>query len=548
MSLVDIIGKLNDEELKNIQGEEDTSTGTSYDRERALQEDLFLSQERVVRYRDYDVMEKKIPEVSSALDILADDITHIDPTTNAPFWITSDSERTSDMLQDFLINHLQLDQHIWIMARDLLKYGDEFEEIVVSENGVEFLKSLDASTMFRMEDEKGNLLKFEQKPNFYFNDSTRNLYASLPRLQQGAGAETSVDFVPWQVIHSRILTDNRNALYGSSFLEKARYTGNLLRLMEEALAMLRTQKSYDRRIIFIDSRELDPMRALKYTDDIMRRMKRKRFSNNDSFNSFLNPLAPTEDLYLPIRKDDATRVETLAGVDTGKAIEDIKYMRNKLISILKVPAAYLGFTEDYSGFVNNTLQMQDRRYTRTVRRYQQYMKFLINRVCEIQLSITDFPYEERGFEVNFTNSNQLEEQAAIEIMSMKAELAKNLQDVLPMDWILKNVLMLPEEEINSILAKMVDQNSDSDSSFGGTFSSSPAGMSGMGGSGVDTNPDEVTQKYQKVILDSLKSKGISESKLKSIVTDTYKNNKEFKESVNSFKSLLMEHKKLLKNR
>jgi len=557
MGLFDILQKLNQDEVnKIVTKDEDTSTGlldTDTKREGIIQ-DVFESQDRIVKYRDYDLMEDRIPEISSALDIFADDVTATDPEKNTCFWINSEHEKTASMLNEVLTDKLNLNEDLWSISRDLIKYGDEFEEVVISQNGLKSVKSLHPSTMYRYEDYKGRLLKFEQKPNFYFNSANVTLYASLPNLNYAASKDNKVEFVPWQIVHSRTRTQYRSTLYGNSFLERVRHVSTMLRLMEEALTHLRLQKSFDRYMIFLDVGQLDPDRSLSYVKQVQKMIRRKRFIGSDgSFTSSISPITPIDDVYLPLRKGDQSRIEKLPGIDVGGRLDDIKYYRSKLISGLKIPAAYLGFTEEYSGFANNTLAQQDKRYIRTVRRYQVIMKNLIKRLCDLQLYVLDFPFDEREFEVHMTNSNQLEVQAMLEISNLRAELAQNLNGVVPLEYIMSKVLAIPEEDIKGLMVKMMGGNvENAGGGLGGADnkvgpdSISVENYNGVASKKLDIsmNPDELNEKKNRVILKDLKTKGVDEGKLNSIVKNMYKTNEEFRGSVIQLKSIIQEHKEM----
>jgi hypothetical protein len=56
-----------------------------------------------------------------------------------------------------------------------------------------------------------------------------------------------------------------------------------------------------------------------------------------------------EDFYLPVRGGDSgTTIDTLPGMEfTG--IDDLEYIRNKMMSALKIPKAFLGYEEGISG-------------------------------------------------------------------------------------------------------------------------------------------------------------------------------------------------------
>ena len=53
----------------------------------------------------------------------------------------------------------------------------------------------------------------------------------------------------------------------------------------------------------------------------------------------------TEDFFLPVRGGDSgTSIESMPGL-TYEATEDIEYLKNKLLSALRIPKAFLGYDE-----------------------------------------------------------------------------------------------------------------------------------------------------------------------------------------------------------
>ena len=80
-----------------------------------------------------------------------------------------------------------------------------------------------------------------------------------------------------------------------------------------------------------------------------------------------------EDYFIPIRGGTSTTdIQNLPGGTFTAQIEDVKYLRDKLFSALKVPQSYLsmgeGATED-----KTTLAQKDIRFARTIQRLQRVL-------------------------------------------------------------------------------------------------------------------------------------------------------------------------------
>jgi len=76
-----------------------------------------------------------------------------------------------------------------------------------------------------------------------------------------------------------------------------------------------------------------------------------------------------EDYYIPVRGGtQGTKIETLAGGQFTSQIEDVKYLREKLFSAIKIPQAYLIAGENAED--RSSLSQKDIRFARTIQRLQ----------------------------------------------------------------------------------------------------------------------------------------------------------------------------------
>ena len=102
-----------------------------------------------------------------------------------------------------------------------------------------------------------------------------------------------------------------------------------------------------------------------------------------------NPMSIEEDYFIPIRQGSATDIQTLAGAQNITAIDDVKYLRDKLFSALKIPQSYLtmgeGATED-----KTTLAQKDIRFSRTIQRLQRVIIAELEKIGIIHLYTLGF--------------------------------------------------------------------------------------------------------------------------------------------------------------
>ena len=110
-----------------------------------------------------------------------------------------------------------------------------------------------------------------------------------------------------------------------------------------------------------------------------------------------NPMSVEEDYYIPIRGNNSnTRIENLAGGQHTTAIDDVKYLRDKLFSALKIPQAYLAMGEG-AAEDKTTLAQKDIRFARTIQRLQRVIIAELTKIGIIHLYTLGFRGDERSF-------------------------------------------------------------------------------------------------------------------------------------------------------
>ena len=141
-----------------------------------------IERTRMAGYIDFDLMDEEYPELASALDIYADNAVAGEQEEDDHFAVECEDERAKEVIDD-INKRVGMENAIWSMTRDLCKYGDEFEEVVIDrDNLVARLKALPQEKMYRNQDAYGNLLPekaFEQKDK---------------------SAKVIAEFQPWQLV------------------------------------------------------------------------------------------------------------------------------------------------------------------------------------------------------------------------------------------------------------------------------------------------------------------------------------------------------------
>ena len=136
-----------------------------------------------------------------------------------------------------------------------------------------------------------------------------------------------------------------------------------------------------------------------------------------------NPMSIEEDYYIPVRAGSATDIVTLAGAQNITAIDDVKYLRDKLFSALKIPQAYLAMGEG-AAEDKTTLAQKDIRFARTIQRLQRVIIAELTKIGIIHLYTLGFRGDDLlNFSLSLNNPSKIAELQEIEHWKSKFDIA-----------------------------------------------------------------------------------------------------------------------------
>lgn len=131
-----------------------------------------------------------------------------------------------------------------------------------------------------------------------------------------------------------------------------------------------------------------------------------------------------DDFFIPVRDDNAqSPIEVLPAAQNLSAMDDIKFVQNKVFTALRVPKAFLNFEEAQGDGKN--LSLLDVRFTRTVNRIQQAMILELNKVAMIHLYLLGFTDELTNFNITMNNPSSQAELLELDSMAKKVTTAKD---------------------------------------------------------------------------------------------------------------------------
>ena len=218
-----------------------------------------------------------------------------------------------------------------------------------------------------------------------------------------------------------------NLLHGTSVLEPARRIWRQLTLLEDAV-MAYALCVRHLAALYIDVGNIPPEDVEQYMQRVMTQMKRNQIVdvNTGRVDLRYNPLSVEEDYYIPVRgNQSATKIDTVPGGDYKGGIEDIKYLRDKLFSALKVPPAYLTQPE---GAVDDkaSLAQKDIRFARTIQRLQRSIVAELEKICTVHLFTLGYRGEDLlTFKLALNNPSKLAEIQELEHWKARFDAAAN---------------------------------------------------------------------------------------------------------------------------
>mgnify|MGYP001441630835 CR=1 FL=1 len=435
-----------------------------------LMASVMQNQNRLERYVDFDQMEYT-PEIASALDIYADEMT---TSTNLQPLLTikCSNDEIKNILEALYHNILNIDFNLFGWCRTMCKYGDYFLYLDIDETvGIQSVIGLPTQEIERLEGE----------------DKTN------PNYVQYQWNSAGMTFENWQMAHFRILGNDKYAPYGTSVLEASRRIWRQLTLLEDAMMSYRIVRSPERRVFYVDVGGIPPQDVEQYMQKVMTQMKRNQVVDPSTGRVDLryNPMSIDEDYFIPVRGQTSSKVESLPGGTYTGDIDDVKYLRDKLFSSLKIPPSYLsqieGAQED-----KTTLAQKDIRFARTIQRLQRSVVTELEKIGIVHLYVLGFRGEDlTSFKLALSNPSKIAELQELEHWKVKFDTASAATEgFFSKRWISEKLFNISEEEFVRIQREMFyDRKFDATLETAGE--AAQAAMTADAGLGGDAGLDDL---------------------------------------------------------
>ena len=356
-----------------------------------------------------------------------------------PSWIFSCSD---SIKKAFLDGFIVADGSLFIDKWNILRFNIE----IGNEQMCKDLKNLAQSIGFKTSNikkrnriGKKTILKngyeiIAKNESFYFYyyesfNKQEKKYDLQTRLEKGFKTEKirNIEYCGMKETYD-ITVDNNNSnffangivTHNCSYLHKARRHWRMLSLMEDMMLIYRLERSIERRVYKIYVGAIDDADVQSYVQEIANNFKRTPIIDPMTGQVDLrkNLLSVDQDIFIPVRDQNApTPIDTLAAAQNLTAMDDIKFVQNKLFTALGIPKTFLNYEEGAGDGKN--LALMDIRFTRRINRIQQAFLMELTKVATIHLYLLGFHDELTNFSLSMNNPSTQAEQLEIENIQKK---------------------------------------------------------------------------------------------------------------------------------
>ena len=386
-------------------------------------------------FRDYELMDAD-PIISSALDVYCDEST-VDNIENRILKIKTDNPKVAKILHNLFYDVMNIEFNLWSYIRNMTKYGDFYLHLdILDKYGIVNVKPLSVYEVNRMEGHDPSNPKLVQFQMEEYNETVR-------------ASKAGKLYENYEIAHFRNLADTNYLPYGKSMLEGARRVFKQLTLMEDAMLIHRMMRAPEKRVFKVDIGNIPPNEVDNFMQQIIGKMKKTPVMDaNGDYNLKYNMESVTEDYYLPVRGGDSgTNIDTLPALSNEGAIDDVEYLRNKMMAALKIPKAFLGYDENVGS--KATLAAEDVRFARTIERLQKIICAELEKIAIVHLYTQGFEDAELiNFELELTNPSMIHQQEKLELLTQKKDIANDLIEnkLFSRQWIYDNIFELNDQE------------------------------------------------------------------------------------------------------
>jgi hypothetical protein len=220
----------------------------------------------------------------------------------------------------------------------------------------------------------------------------------------------------------------------------------------------------EKRIFKVDVGNIPPNEVDNYMQKIINSSKKVPFMDERTgeYNLKYNMQNLIEDYYMPVRgSDNGTSIDTLKGLEYNM-IDDINYLKGKLMAALQIPKAYLGYEEDTNG--KATLAAMDVRFAKTIERIQRVIISELTKIAIVHLYAQGIDDDRlTSFTLELTIPSKIYEQEKVELYTSKIALIQQMQQtkMVSKEWMYKAILNMAQDEQDEMTLQVLEDTKQS---------------------------------------------------------------------------------------
>jgi hypothetical protein len=406
-----------------------------------------LSADRTRRYEIFDEMDN-FGLVQAVLTAYAEETTQIDYDKGKSVWLESRNDKMISAGEDCLHN-LQIEDKITGIARRVSKYGDAFQRLMYATNkGVLGWRFAPTHRVERVEDKYGRLLGFKQTGIKYRN------------------GERAVSWA-WDYIHFRMLGKDEESGYGTGFCSAMFRPWRQMTLTQDASLMFRLRRAPDRNLVLVNVGNMEEHEAMEFVNKWRKKFRKTEHIDpaSPAYQKQYNPLTPLEDIFLPFREGQESRVETLSGGGSPDELYDLNFFRDEFFGAVGAPKAYFGFEGDINA--KATLQQQDVRWARACKRLRKSLIYGLRQGLDIHFTLLGDDYNisdpANAYTVQMSPISYLDEFERLELMQLRYQIVDSMSRLaqdMQLDarvwstYVLLNYAKLPEDLVMKLISSV----------------------------------------------------------------------------------------------
>ena len=236
--------------------------------------------------------------------------------------------------------------------------------------------------------------------------------------------------------------------YGEGIFHKVTFPAKLLIALQTAITIKRVSDASDKRVMYTETGIPRDVRNL--IEDVKESMKKRRFSLDaaGSVGSVSSMVTNYEDYFIPQRNGKRfLEFDTIPRtIDVRDIANELKFMRDNLISALEVPPSYIGMEENLAN--KNALTHESILFARTIVSYQNVLSKCLKSLFSKLFKFTYNKNIPRGVNVNFSSPRMLQNERDAENAETVNRIVMALSELgIPREYLKRKYLSFDWDEI-----------------------------------------------------------------------------------------------------